>query len=211
MSSCSQKRVNFTERDKQLLLAIVGKYAKIIEDKSTKNCVTSSKTATWTKLWENYTRNAQCETGPRLVWQLKVLYDNLKRSTRKTVAEKHECEYEAKLKAACNNAADDKKQLFKTGGGSAGGSKLTCTQEILLAELVHVEPLQNEFDSAASYFCIVFPFIIWVYGNTVKKLYLKQSQHFQRKLFLQQNQRPIPKLDVLPDLLIPNDSLNGRE
>jgi hypothetical protein len=41
-----------------------------------------------------------------------------------------------------------KKQLFKTGGGSAGG-----TQEILLAELVHVEPLQNEFDSAASYFC----------------------------------------------------------
>jgi hypothetical protein len=46
-----------------------------------------------------------------------------------------------------------KKQLFKTGGGSAGGSKLTCTQEILLAELVHVEPLQNEFDSAASYFC----------------------------------------------------------
>ncbi|CAH1382047.1 unnamed protein product [Tenebrio molitor] len=49
MSSCSQKRINFTERDKQLLLAIVGKYAKIIEDKSTKNCVTFSKTATWAK------------------------------------------------------------------------------------------------------------------------------------------------------------------
>ncbi|KAJ3634845.1 hypothetical protein MTP99_007787 [Tenebrio molitor] len=151
MSSCSQKRVNFTERDKQLLLAIVGKYAKIIEDKSTKNCVTSSKTATWAKVCAEY--NAQCETGPRLVRQLKVLYDNLKRSTRKTVAEKQQCEYEAKLKAARNNAADDKKQLFKTAGGSAGGSKLTCTQEILLAELVHVEPLQNEFDSAASYFC----------------------------------------------------------
>jgi hypothetical protein len=122
------------------------RYAKIIEDKSTKNCVTFSKTATWAEY------NAQCETGPHLVRQLKVLYDNLKRSTRKTVAEKHQCEYEAKLKAARNNAADDK-QLFKTGGGSAGGSKLTCTQEILLAELVHVEPLQNEFDSAASYFC----------------------------------------------------------
>ncbi|CAH1380037.1 unnamed protein product, partial [Tenebrio molitor] len=109
-------------------------------------CVTSSKTATWAKVCAEY--NAQCETGPRLVRQLKVLYDNLKRSTRKTVAEKYQCEYKAKLKAARNNAADDKKQLFKTGGGSAGG-----TQEILLAEVVHVEPLQNEFDSAASYFC----------------------------------------------------------
>jgi (2Fe-2S) ferredoxin len=59
------------------------RYAKIIEDKSTKNCVTFSKTATWAEY------NAQCETGPHLVRQLKVLYDNLKRSTRKTVAEKH--------------------------------------------------------------------------------------------------------------------------
>ncbi|KAJ3616231.1 hypothetical protein MTP99_004861 [Tenebrio molitor] len=158
------------------------RYAKIIEDKSTKNCVTSSKTATWAKVCAEY--NAQCETGPHLVRQLKVLYDNLKRSTRKTVAEKHQCEYEAKLKAARNSAADDKKQLFKTGGGSAGGSKLTCTQEILLAEL------RSTFQ---------------------KNLYLKQSQHLQRTLFLEQNQRPIPKLDVLPDLLIPNDSLNGRE
>jgi vacuolar-type H+-ATPase subunit C/Vma6 len=63
------------------------RYAKIIEDKSTKNCVTSSKTATWAKVCAEY--NAQCETGPHLVRQLKVLYDNLKRSTRKTVAEKH--------------------------------------------------------------------------------------------------------------------------
>jgi hypothetical protein len=63
------------------------RYAKIIEDKSTKNCGTSSKTATWAKVCAEY--NAQCETRPRLGRQLKVLYDNLKRSTRKTVTEKH--------------------------------------------------------------------------------------------------------------------------
>jgi hypothetical protein len=87
------------------------RYAKIIEDKSTKNCGTSSKTATWAKVCAEY--NAQCETGPRLGRQLKVIYDNLKRSTRKTVAEKHQCEYEAKLKAARNNAAGDKVLLKK--------------------------------------------------------------------------------------------------
>lgn len=46
-----------------------------------------------------------------------------------------------------------KRERFQTGGGSCT-VQVTAEQERLLAELQEqVEPLRNEFDNAAAYFC----------------------------------------------------------
>ncbi|KAL1509954.1 hypothetical protein ABEB36_004618 [Hypothenemus hampei] len=104
----------------------------------------------WTEIAECY--NSQCENNPRSVKQLKVFYDNAKRNTRKDAASQHQTNYE-ELIVARKMQLKTKKELNKTGGGSAACS-MTASQEILLAEFINTEPLENHFDSADDYFSI---------------------------------------------------------
>jgi hypothetical protein len=60
-------------------------YKDIVEDKSTKAFMVDRKA--WEQIENHY--NCSAETGPRNSKQLKVLYENLKRETKKSVAEQH--------------------------------------------------------------------------------------------------------------------------
>ncbi|KAF5297226.1 hypothetical protein FQR65_LT10042 [Abscondita terminalis] len=146
------KRKNFTQREKETLVSVVAKYKNIIEDKSTKAFMVDRKNSAWEEIALNF--NSCAETGTRTSKQLKVLYENIKRETKKTVAEQHHDQYEAKLleNEAKHAASLDKIEVFKTGGGSAN-LVLSSEQEILLATIRdQVDPLPNEFDNAAEYF-----------------------------------------------------------
>ncbi|CAH1371630.1 unnamed protein product, partial [Tenebrio molitor] len=81
------KRRNFTQREKETLLSVVAKYKHIVEDKCTKAFMVQKKNSVWEEIATNF--NACAETGSRSSKQLRVLYENIKRETKKTVAEQH--------------------------------------------------------------------------------------------------------------------------
>jgi hypothetical protein len=62
-------------------------YKHIVEDKSTKAFMVDRKKKAWEQIENHY--NCSAETGSRNSKQLKVLYENLKRETKKSVAEQH--------------------------------------------------------------------------------------------------------------------------
>lgn len=61
------------------------RYKCIIEDKSTKAIFVDKKNKAWEQICSEF--NSSTETGPRTAKQLKILYDNIKRETKKNVAE----------------------------------------------------------------------------------------------------------------------------
>ncbi|KAK9709252.1 Myb/SANT-like DNA-binding domain [Popillia japonica] len=123
---------NFTETDRELLMTIVAQYFDSIENKKTDGATIKQKNQAWEQVAETF--NAATVNGGRTWQQLKNSYHNIKRKLKK-------------------ENADEKVEIYKTGGGKPCTPKLSDTKIRLLSLLKpQIEPLVNEFDSSADFF-----------------------------------------------------------
>lgn len=65
-------------------LFLLSRFSYILENKQTNKISSTKKVETWQEVEEMY--NCQSQSGPRTWKQLRILYHNLKRVTRKDVA-----------------------------------------------------------------------------------------------------------------------------
>ncbi|XP_018568076.1 fibrinogen silencer-binding protein-like [Anoplophora glabripennis] len=122
---------NFTDLEKHILFDLVMQYKNIIENKKTDGTTVKQKKDCWDEITRKYNSNAQ--TGTRTAKQLHALYDTIKKKARK-------------------NLHDDKKNLYKTGGGTFTPQSDELDKKVLTILKPQYEPLCNPFDSSASYF-----------------------------------------------------------
>ncbi|KAJ8911556.1 hypothetical protein NQ315_007937 [Exocentrus adspersus] len=121
---------NFTDFDKNLLFEIVQKYMNIIENKKTDATNIKIKNEIWDSVKEEF--NSNCQSGNRTSKQLHALYDGMKKKARK-------------------NLHEDKKELYKTGGGVFTPKSDTIDTKIVETLSTQFKPLENQFDSSANY------------------------------------------------------------
>jgi Myb/SANT-like DNA-binding domain len=125
-----KKRVrasNFNAAEEALLMALIKKYCHIIECKKTDALSNKQKEHGWDKLHAEF--NAQSGAHARTVVNLKAKFDNLKRNVKKVLM-------------------DEKKERFKTGGGSPVIPTLNAKTEILLEVMgVGLEGMRNPYDN----------------------------------------------------------------
>lgn len=130
MENTVKKRApNFSSKEKNVLLNIVYAFKSIVECKKTDAVTWRQKDEAWNKITANF--NSQLPDGcSRSKDSLRKLYDNLKKNARKTVAE-------------------EKKEIFKTGGGTPDTGPIDHTTELVL-DIVNpktVYGLENQYDS----------------------------------------------------------------
>lgn len=129
MEGEKKRAPNFSLREKTVLLNILHKFKHIIENKKTNSQFWREKDAAWQKVTDMF--NAQTpEKYPRSKDALRKFYDNLKKNVRKEVA-------------------DEKKEIFKTGGGvvqSVPNPIKDLALGLMNAKTVHGVGL-NKFDS----------------------------------------------------------------
>ncbi|CAH1099108.1 unnamed protein product [Psylliodes chrysocephalus] len=120
---------NFTSREKDILLSLVQKYFKCLENKKNNAVFNKQKQECWEKLaWEF---NSSQTSGFRTGMQLKSLYEQMK-------------------KLAKQHKSDEKLEVFKTGGGNYT-SKVTSQDEKVLSMLEeNFFTIPNNFDSNAA-------------------------------------------------------------
>ncbi|KAJ3640436.1 hypothetical protein Zmor_003731 [Zophobas morio] len=122
---------NFTEREKNMLFELVtADFKSVIENKESDAITVAKKNLAWQEIAQSY--NAQCETGHRTAKQLHALYDNMKKTAR-------------------SNLYSDKKSSYKTGGGTFVPKSTALDAKIVTVLKDQFQPLQNKFDSSASY------------------------------------------------------------
>ncbi|VEN63909.1 unnamed protein product [Callosobruchus maculatus] len=137
----------FTGEEKMFLLELVDLQKSILLCRKSDQVSNKQKTDAWKKIEHDF--NSRFPDNPRKATSLKLLYDNLKRKTRQTVAETNRSLYVKHLKTV---AKKDKREINKTGGGSYK-PQLTDAEGRVLAMLGDsVKPLENPYDSAADYF-----------------------------------------------------------
>lgn len=121
---------NFSLNEKTLLLNILYKFKDIIENKKTNSQSWREKDDAWQKVTDRF--NSQTpETYPRTKEALRKYYDNIKKNVRKEVA-------------------DEKQEVFKTGGGVVRCVPNPVKDLALgLMNSKVVTGLANEFDSDA--------------------------------------------------------------
>nr|CAI5856257.1 unnamed protein product [Callosobruchus analis] len=121
---------NFTINEKTLLLNLIHQLKDVIENKKTNSKTWREKDEAWEKITEMF--NAQSpEIYPRSKEALKKYYDNIKKNVRKEVA-------------------DEKREMFKTGGGTVQYVSNPVKELTLgLMNVKTVKGLSNEFDSDA--------------------------------------------------------------
>nr|CAD7460853.1 unnamed protein product [Timema tahoe] len=130
MSEKKSRSPNFTSNERVLLLYLLEEYVSIIENKKTDAVTSKQKEAAWKSLADDFNKNTTCVQ--RSSEQLKIYYENYKRRVKKATA-------------------DDKVELYKTGGGTFTkqlddeGAKLMA---LLKPQFV---PLVNLSDSDAGY------------------------------------------------------------
>ncbi|XP_069704429.1 myb/SANT-like DNA-binding domain-containing protein 3 [Periplaneta americana] len=121
---------NFSDNDRALLLNIIESFMHIIENKKTDSVWVKQKEEAWKKTASEF--NEATYEVARTPQQLKIAYENYKRRTKKL-------------------AADDKAELYKTGGGTFK-SKLDADGERLISRLnSHFAPVNNPCDSDGQY------------------------------------------------------------
>ncbi|KAJ3634686.1 hypothetical protein MTP99_007632 [Tenebrio molitor] len=145
MEDQTKRTANFTVKEKMTLLSIIERYKPIIENKGTSCVINDKKNNAWKNIMQEF--NAETEVT-RTVKHLKLLYTNLKRKTRKDVAEKHKEQYiRAKL-----IDEEDRREINKTGGGNYNPQLDDAGAQILAIMEDQIDPLSNVFDDAADYF-----------------------------------------------------------
>lgn len=129
MENAKKRAPNFSSKEKNALLNIIYNFKSIIECKKTDAVTWRQKDEAWEKITSNF--NAQLPDGcSRSKDSLRKLYDNLKKNARKTVAE-------------------EKKDMFKTGGGTPDTGPVDLTTELVL-DIVNpktIYGLENPYDS----------------------------------------------------------------
>lgn len=94
MSSCvtkmdKKRSANFTQREREILVSLVEKYFKIIENKKTNAVYNNQKAECWEKLaWEF---NSTQTTGLRTGAQLKSTYEKMKQLAKQHKSEEKVC------------------------------------------------------------------------------------------------------------------------
>ncbi|KAJ3640329.1 hypothetical protein Zmor_003636 [Zophobas morio] len=143
---------NFTEKEKEAVVEIIERYRPQLENKVTDATSHREKQAAWEKVIHEC--NATSQTAPRTVKQLKVLWANIKRTTKKSIAEEnkkryletreeYDGEYVASLKRL---KMDEKKERSKTGGGQCNTQLSDMDARILAMVEPQARPLCNIFD-----------------------------------------------------------------
>uniref|UniRef100_A0A6P7GNQ0 Regulatory protein zeste n=1 Tax=Diabrotica virgifera virgifera TaxID=50390 RepID=A0A6P7GNQ0_DIAVI len=144
-------RKNYTEREKCLLLDIIGKYKHIIENKCTNAMSTSQKNEAWEKIALEFNASAEF---PRTAKQLNTAYLNLKRVTRQKVAEENIQKYNEQkvLEQLKRDQTADKKDILATGGGTFIPRLTDVGAQMLGLIGNQIQPLPNSCDSASGFF-----------------------------------------------------------
>nr|XP_050024771.1 myb/SANT-like DNA-binding domain-containing protein 3 [Dermacentor andersoni] len=122
-----KKRINFSEEERSVLIDLVSKYKDLVENKRTDWVSLDKKKTTWKQITDEYNcrPNVRFRTEP----QLRKCWDNLKEKWRK-------------------GKADNMKEVFTTGGGSAPASQLTDELKRVGAAASHMSTrVHNPFDS----------------------------------------------------------------
>lgn len=133
MAETKSKRIrstNYTNVERGIFIDILQKYKYIVENIKTDGITLKQKENAWDKIVLEFNANS-CVTK-RTVKQLKSLYDNMKR----------------KAKA---DRANERVEIFKTGGGSFTSRLDENTNKLLAIISEQVEPLSNCFDSDSQY------------------------------------------------------------
>ncbi|KAK4887114.1 hypothetical protein RN001_003385 [Aquatica leii] len=127
-----ERSSNFTESEKELLLNIVtDSFFEVIENKKTDSVTIKKKNETWDLVAVSF--NAMTTNIARNGIQLNTAYNNIKRKLKK-------------------DKADDKVQIYKTGGGPLKSPKVNDMQDRFLSLLkLQFEPLRRRFDSSRNY------------------------------------------------------------
>ncbi|KAK4885753.1 hypothetical protein RN001_002024 [Aquatica leii] len=140
-----EKCKNYSEFEKTLLLDIVKEYQHLVENKCTDAVSAKSKNDTWEEI--SYKFNASSTSGPRTAEQIKNSYRNLKQKVKKEIAASNKENYLC-LK---EQKANDKKELYKTGGGVFTPQLSNVGARVLAMVENQIKPLPNPYDDNVSY------------------------------------------------------------
>ncbi|XP_077266405.1 uncharacterized protein LOC143899751 isoform X1 [Temnothorax americanus] len=128
--SVQRKRAqNFSEKEKLILTEIVLKYKNIIENKRTDGVTSKDKEKCW-KVIENNYNSTSSSTEFRSAEVLKSCWENLKKKTRKFFA-------------------DERIQLYKTGGGPCESQTDIVLERVRDIIKPSVEGIKSDFDCDA--------------------------------------------------------------
>lgn len=125
-----KKRVNFTVEERQLLIKLVEKFKQTVENKRTNGVTPKEKDQAWEKL--SFEFNSEGVNIFRSKDQLKKFWANVKQTERA-------------------NAAEEKKSIFKTGGGSGLSQNPPDETVLSIINLKTVVGLENEYDDNNSF------------------------------------------------------------
>ncbi|KAF5302112.1 hypothetical protein FQR65_LT08664 [Abscondita terminalis] len=128
-----EKRKNFTEREKQLLLKIVSRYNHIICNKKTDKASATAKQEAWKAVASTF--NCMHDHGERTGKQLKTLYENLRRAPRKNLpVDKYKYLQNAEV-------ANDKNDTFKMEDITLSPTEASDSEQITV---IMKDPLAND-------------------------------------------------------------------
>lgn len=132
MEKKRERGKNYTEQEKESLIEIVKGFHGIIENKQTDGTSVKSKNEAWELITAHY--NATSHTGIRTVSQLRLLYECMKKKAKK-------------------DKANEKVEIYKTGGGSSkcgvdavGEKMLALNADVSTREVVNVYDSDAQFD-----------------------------------------------------------------
>ena len=120
---------NYTPTEKATLVNLVAEYSAILENKKTDATTNSEKTDAWKKITQRFNSTSPSMI-PRTIDSLRKYYEHMKENLRK-------------------RTADQKKELYKTGGGTC---KIICTEDTddLLLSIINKKTvcgLNSSYDS----------------------------------------------------------------
>lgn len=113
------------------MVELVESFKDILECKKTDAISNKKKNEAWEEILMKY--NARRNGIERTITQLKTVYKNLKGKVRREIAQ-------------------ERLEVFKTGGGSADGKKITHDNPLYSIVARSVTPNKNPFDSSSDLF-----------------------------------------------------------
>lgn len=129
MEKKRERGKNYTEQEKESLLEIIREYHHVIENKQTDGTTIKLKNDAWEVVTKQF--NAMAQTGNRSSSQLRLLYDCMKKKAKK-------------------EKANEKVQVYKTGGGSANSQMDSISEKVLgLNSMTATQEISNIYDSDA--------------------------------------------------------------
>ena len=150
---------NFGKAEIELLCNLLLKYSKVIESKKSDAFTWKEKVEIWNKLTSEF--NSKNNGFPRTMISLKSKYETMKKEVRKKIA-------------------NNKQELYKTGGGTAKPNPLTPVEEIIY-NLIYLSAvgLSARYDDDSEYYSSKYSCIFRIvfrkleFKNTLKvKFYI---------------------------------------